>query len=112
MWYYSFSLCRCSEFKHLSARLMAMDLVWDGTLIQRKQPKAMRIAINVCRYLKVITSCVIRLFKLLAVLPAWNDKNLLSICEGIKSDLVFAHVRASSGSNISRENCHPFKWGR
>jgi len=46
-----------------------------------------------------------------SILPAWNDKNLTSICEGIRSDLVFAHVRASSGSNISRENCHPFKWG-
>jgi len=45
-------------------------------------------------------------------LPAWNDANLLSLSEQICSQLFFAHVRASTGTSTSRENCHPFRWGR
>jgi glutamine amidotransferase len=45
-------------------------------------------------------------------LPAWNDANLLSLSEQIQSGLFFAHVRASTGTSTSRENCHPFRWGR
>jgi len=45
-------------------------------------------------------------------LPAWNDANLLSLSEQIQSDLFFAHVRASTGTSTSRENCHPFRCGR
>lgn len=49
----------------------------------------------------------------LATQPAWNDKNLREICEGVESDLVFGHIRAAPpGAVISRENCHPFKCGR
>ena len=44
------------------------------------------------------------------VLPAWNDSNLKSIAHQIKSSLFFAHVRASTGTPISRENCHPFAY--
>jgi glutamine amidotransferase len=44
-------------------------------------------------------------------LPAWNDSNLRSLSEQIASDLFFAHVRASTGSSTSRENCHPFRHG-
>ena len=40
--------------------------------------------------------------------PAWSDDNLLSICAQVKSKLFFAHVRASTGTAISRANCHPF----
>lgn len=47
-----------------------------------------------------------------SISPAWNDQNLVSISEGIESDVVFAHVRASSGSPISLQNCHPFKWDK
>lgn len=45
-------------------------------------------------------------------LPAWNDANLLSLSEQIESGLFFAHVRASTGTSTSRENCHPFRCGR
>ena len=44
-------------------------------------------------------------------LPAWNDGNLLSLCEQIRSPLFFAHVRASTGTATSRANCHPFRHG-
>jgi len=45
--------------------------------------------------------------------PAWNEANFGQLCDGVKADLVFAHVRAASpGSLISRENCHPFIIGR
>jgi len=42
-------------------------------------------------------------------LPAWNDANLRSLSEQIASRLFFAHVRASTGTSTSRENCHPFR---
>jgi predicted glutamine amidotransferase len=45
-------------------------------------------------------------------LPAWNDANLQSLSEQIRSELFFAHVRASTGTSTSRENCHPFRWER
>jgi glutamine amidotransferase len=45
-------------------------------------------------------------------LPAWNDSNLRSLAEQISSRLFFAHVRASTGSSTSRENCHPFRRGK
>lgn len=45
-------------------------------------------------------------------LPAWNDANLYSLSEQIRSRLFFAHVRASTGTSTSRENCHPFRHGQ
>lgn len=42
------------------------------------------------------------------VLPAWSDENLLSICAQVRSRLFFAHVRASTGTQSARANCHPF----
>ena len=44
-------------------------------------------------------------------LPAWNDANLRSLAEQISARLFFAHVRASTGTSTSRENCHPFRRG-
>jgi glutamine amidotransferase len=47
------------------------------------------------------------------VLPAWNDRNLRSLAHQLASTLFCAHVRASSGTETSRANCHPFahhKW--
>ncbi|MEM7169274.1 MAG: class II glutamine amidotransferase [Pseudomonadota bacterium] len=47
------------------------------------------------------------------VLPAWNDSNLRSLAHQISSPLFFAHVRASTGTETVRSNCHPFahqKW--
>lgn len=44
--------------------------------------------------------------------PAWSDENLISLARQIRSGLFFAHVRASTGTAISRANCHPFTLGR
>lgn len=45
-------------------------------------------------------------------MPAWNDANLRSLAEQIRSSLFFAHVRASTGTATTRLNCHPFRYGR
>ena len=42
------------------------------------------------------------------VLPAWNDENLKELSRHIKSNLFFAHVRAATGTSVSRMNCHPY----
>ena len=47
-----------------------------------------------------------------SVEPAWNDRNLRDLAAHIESPLVFAHIRASSGSPIQQTNCHPFQYGR
>ena len=44
--------------------------------------------------------------------PAWNDGNLREIAGQIRTPLLFAHVRASSGTPVQRSNCHPFRHGR
>ncbi len=46
------------------------------------------------------------------VRPAWSDENLKAICAHVRSGLFFAHVRATTGSAVSRANCHPFSHGR
>lgn len=46
------------------------------------------------------------------VLPAWSDGNLPSLCRMIRSRVFLAHVRASTGAETSRLNCHPFTYGR
>ena len=44
--------------------------------------------------------------------PAWNDRNLRELAGSVRSGLVFAHIRASSGTPIQQTNCHPFRHGR
>jgi glutamine amidotransferase len=44
--------------------------------------------------------------------PAWSDQNLRELATQIRTPLLFAHVRASSGTPIQRSNCHPFRYGR
>jgi len=44
--------------------------------------------------------------------PAWNDRNLREIAGHITSGLVFAHIRASTGSPVQQTNCHPFRHDR
>jgi predicted glutamine amidotransferase len=44
--------------------------------------------------------------------PAWNDRNLRDLAAHLRSGLVFAHIRASSGSPVQQTNCHPFRHGR
>lgn len=46
------------------------------------------------------------------VMPAWSDPNLRSLTATVKSHLFMAHVRASTGTATSRNNCHPFAVGR
>ena len=46
------------------------------------------------------------------VMPAWSDPNLKSLTAQVKSRLFLAHVRASTGTATSRNNCHPFAVGR
>ena len=41
--------------------------------------------------------------------PAWNDRNLREVTTHVRSPLVFAHIRASSGSPVQQTNCHPFR---
>ncbi|MDG3039859.1 class II glutamine amidotransferase [Roseicyclus marinus] len=40
--------------------------------------------------------------------PAWADANLKQLAHHIRSRLFLAHVRASTGTATSRNNCHPF----
>jgi predicted glutamine amidotransferase len=47
-----------------------------------------------------------------SVEPAWNDRNLQDLAAHLESPIVFAHIRASSGSPIQQTNCHPFRHGR
>jgi glutamine amidotransferase len=44
--------------------------------------------------------------------PAWNDRNLRELATHLLSPVVFAHIRASSGSPVQQTNCHPFRYGR
>src|SRR4051794_7172661 len=43
--------------------------------------------------------------------PAWSDENLRYLCRHLRSHLFFAHVRAATGTPITRVNCHPFASG-
>jgi glutamine amidotransferase len=43
--------------------------------------------------------------------PAWSDENLRYLCRHLHSRLFFAHVRAATGTAVTRQNCHPFASG-
>jgi glutamine amidotransferase len=43
-------------------------------------------------------------------LPAWNNKNLISLAQHVKSKNFMAHVRASTSAPTSNVNCHPFRF--
>jgi glutamine amidotransferase len=47
-----------------------------------------------------------------SVEPAWNDRNLRELAGHVSSPLVFAHIRASTGTAIQQTNCHPFRHGQ
>jgi glutamine amidotransferase len=47
-----------------------------------------------------------------SVEPAWSDRNLHELAGHVRSGLVFAHIRASTGTPIQQTNCHPFRHGR
>ncbi|MCB2129221.1 MAG: class II glutamine amidotransferase [Rhodobacteraceae bacterium] len=46
------------------------------------------------------------------ILPAWSDPNLRSLTAQVKSGMFLAHIRASTGTATSRNNCHPFAVGK
>ncbi|WP_027345223.1 class II glutamine amidotransferase [Hamadaea tsunoensis] len=41
--------------------------------------------------------------------PAWSNRNLRELSSHISSPIVFAHIRASTGSPVQESNCHPFR---
>jgi len=45
------------------------------------------------------------------VRPAWSDENLRYLCRHLRSHLFFGHVRAATGTPVTRTNCHPFSCG-
>jgi glutamine amidotransferase len=47
-----------------------------------------------------------------SVEPAWNDRNLRELAGHVRAPVIFAHIRASSGSPIQQTNCHPFRHDR
>ncbi len=44
--------------------------------------------------------------------PAWNDRNLRELAGHVSSPVVFAHIRAATGTPVQQTNCHPFRHGR
>ncbi len=46
-----------------------------------------------------------------SVRPAWNNRNLRHLAPKIRSDCIFAHVRAASSGGVTAVNCHPFNYG-
>jgi len=44
--------------------------------------------------------------------PVWNNRNLREVSAHVESPLVFAHIRASTGTPVQQTNCHPFRHGR
>src|SRR5215212_10046235 len=42
--------------------------------------------------------------------PAWNDVNLREVAGQVRTPLLFAHIRASTGTPVQRSNCHPFRY--
>src|SRR6478735_5045612 len=44
--------------------------------------------------------------------PAWSDRNLRELSGHVRSGVVLAHIRATSGSAVQQTNCHPFRYGR
>ncbi|MBO9555862.1 class II glutamine amidotransferase [Cellulomonas sp.] len=44
--------------------------------------------------------------------PAWSDRNLRELALHVRSGVVLAHIRATSGSPVQQTNCHPFRHGR
>ncbi len=45
-----------------------------------------------------------------SITPAWNNQNLLYNASLIRTDCLFAHVRAASEGVVSEANCHPFHY--
>jgi predicted glutamine amidotransferase len=44
--------------------------------------------------------------------PAWSDRNLRELAGHVRSGVVLAHIRATSGTAVQQTNCHPFRHGQ
>jgi glutamine amidotransferase len=44
--------------------------------------------------------------------PVWSDRNLRELSAEIQSGLMFAHIRAATGTPVQQTNCHPFRYGK
>jgi predicted glutamine amidotransferase len=44
--------------------------------------------------------------------PVWHDENLREISRQVRTPMLLAHVRASTGTAVQRSNCHPFRHGQ
>ncbi|MCL4704960.1 class II glutamine amidotransferase [bacterium] len=42
--------------------------------------------------------------------PAWNNRNLRYNASKVRSNCIFAHVRAASVGDVAEINCHPFHY--
>jgi len=47
-----------------------------------------------------------------AITPAWSNTNLLYNAPLIRTNCLFAHIRAASEGGISEQNTHPFRYER
>lgn len=47
-----------------------------------------------------------------AITPAWSNRNLLHNAPLIRTDCLFAHIRAATEGAITEDNTHPFSFGR
>ena len=47
-----------------------------------------------------------------SVKPIHTDEHVRELCSRHEADLIFAHVRAATGTSVSEENCHPFVFKR
>ena len=45
-----------------------------------------------------------------SISPAWHDQNLLYNASLIRTDCLFAHVRAATEGEVTEYNCHPFHY--
>jgi predicted glutamine amidotransferase len=42
--------------------------------------------------------------------PAWSNVNLRELAGAVSSPLFLAHIRASTGTAVQQDNCHPFRY--
>ncbi len=102
-------MCRWAAY--IGAPIFIEELLFDPShslIKQSKQAEECKTSINadgfgLAWYLEKTEPGLYR-----DVYPAWADPNLKSVASQIKSGLFLAHVRATTGSAISRNNCHPF----
>ncbi|AEE44523.1 class II glutamine amidotransferase [Cellulomonas fimi] len=47
-----------------------------------------------------------------SVEPAWSDRNLQELARHVRSGVVLAHIRATTGTAVQQTNCHPFRHGQ